>query len=193
MGSLWSPSLPRRCERYVQLGPGVDSVMTNHHRCQSFLTFLDGVVRSEDNSIALAKLLVSSLVVRGAQLSVVKRLDSHFVVSIHTTLVSWVCKRVASYESNGNKKARNKTILFFKVLVPLVTAVDTRDSFKVCVVVVSLSATSLPAHSKAHLDQTLAQSKIAVPATAKAWDAYRVYEKRLQASKEKGEFFLFPE
>jgi hypothetical protein len=43
--------------------------------------------------------------------------------------------------------------------------------------------------SKAHLDQTLAQAKIEVPATSKIWDAYRAYEKKLTTAKEKGNRF----
>lgn len=41
-------------------------------------------------------------------------------------------------------------------------------------------------YSKAHLEQAIAQAKIEVPATSKIWDAYRAYEKRLTASREKG-------
>jgi cohesin complex subunit SA-1/2 len=33
--------------------------------------------------------------------------------------------------------------------------------------------------SKAHLDKALEQAKLEVPPTAKAWDAERLYDKRL--------------
>jgi cohesin complex subunit SA-1/2 len=41
---------------------------------------------------------------------------------------------------------------------------------------------------KAHLDQLIAQSKIEVSATSKAWEPQRAYEKRLAAAmaKDKG-------
>jgi cohesin complex subunit SA-1/2 len=42
--------------------------------------------------------------------------------------------------------------------------------------------------SKAHLDKALEQTKLEVPATAKAWDAERLYDKRLLGAmaKDKG-------
>ena len=92
--------------------------------------FLDDVTSNEDQCVSLSKLLASCLVIRGAQLSVVKRLDNQFVVSIHTTLISWICKRIASSEANGNKKARNKAILLFKALVPLLNSIDALDSLR---------------------------------------------------------------
>ena len=94
------------------------------------MSFLDGVTADEEKTVALAKPLASCLVVRGAQLSVVKRLDSRFVFDVHASLISWVCKRIASYEATVKKKARNKAILFFKVLTPLLGSVEARDSLR---------------------------------------------------------------
>ncbi len=91
---------------------------------------LDGISPTEDNTIALSKLLASAFIIRGAQLSVVKRLDSQFVVSIHTNLITWLFKRIAAYDAAGNRKARTKCISFFKVLTPLVNSIDSRDSLK---------------------------------------------------------------
>ncbi|KAI0342546.1 hypothetical protein BDW22DRAFT_1357931 [Trametopsis cervina] len=154
---------------YKENGETVVNVIIQAVR-ESFLMVLDGISAAEDYSINLAKLLSSAFILRGAHLAVVKRLDSKFVVNIHTKLLSWLCKRLASYDASGNKKAVNKCVMFFKVLQPLLGALDARESLKI----------------KAHLDQVLAQSKVHVPTTSKSWDPYRVYEKRLTTSKDKG-------
>lgn len=91
------------------------------------------MVSSEGPSVALAKLLSGCLWIRGAQLSVVRRLDSQHIINIHTTLLTWIGKRLALYEANKNKKSRNTAVLFFKVLHPLVAPVQSRDALKMCV------------------------------------------------------------
>lgn len=95
---------------------------------QSFTLYLDSVVHSEDHAIALAKALSACLLIRGAQLSIVRRLDSKHIVDIHTTSLNWVGKRLAAYETAKNKKARNKCITFFRVLLPFCSSIDNRDS-----------------------------------------------------------------
>jgi len=97
---------------------------------QSFTLVLDSVVRGEDHTVALAKQLGQSFMIRGAQLSVVKRLDSQYIVQTHTNLLTWIVKRIGTYEASKNKKARKTAILFFKVLHPLLAAVDSRDALK---------------------------------------------------------------
>lgn len=83
---------------------------------------------SEDHSIALGKALSACILIRGAQLSVVRRLDSKYVVEIQTTSLGWVCKRLAAYESAKNKKTRTKCIKFFRVLLPLLSSLNQRDA-----------------------------------------------------------------
>jgi cohesin complex subunit SA-1/2 len=87
-------------------------------------------VQDETNPIALAKLLAACFVVRGAQLSIIRRLDSQYVVQIHTTLLTWIGKRLAIYENNKNKKARKTAVVFFRVLLALVTAAESGDALK---------------------------------------------------------------
>lgn len=89
---------------------------------------MDGRAPSEDHTISLAKALSSALVVRGAQLSVVRRLESEYVVDIHSSSVSWVVKKIAQYEANGNKQSRNSALEFFKVLMPLLLSVNKADA-----------------------------------------------------------------
>ena len=98
------------------------------------MLYLDGIVRTADHSVALGKLCASCFVIRGAQLSVVRRLDSAHVVNVHTGALNFVCKRIAAYASANNKRARNRALVFFKVLSPMLTALEARDALKMCVV-----------------------------------------------------------
>ncbi|KAI0795779.1 hypothetical protein C8Q75DRAFT_747433 [Abortiporus biennis] len=136
---------------------------------ESYNLYMDGIAHSEDHTIALGKLLATCFLIRGAQLSVVRRLDPKFIVEVHTKAIDWLGKRLSSYENANNKKAKNKCLPFFKALAPLCTAIDTRDSMKI----------------KAHLDQVLAQAKAEPLPSSKLWDGYRAYEKRLLNAKEK--------
>jgi cohesin complex subunit SA-1/2 len=97
---------------------------------QSFTLVLDSIVRGEDHAVALAKQLGQSFMIRGAQLSIVKKLDSQHIVQTHTNLLTWIVKRIGTYEAAKNKKARKTAILFFRVLQPLLAAVDSRDALK---------------------------------------------------------------
>ncbi|PCH37402.1 hypothetical protein WOLCODRAFT_84248 [Wolfiporia cocos MD-104 SS10] len=155
---------------YKNNGDGVVAVICQALR-DSFTLLLDGMVESEEHSTALAKSLAACFMIRGAQLAVIRKLDSQYIIAIHITSLSWMAKRLAAYESAKNKKSRNKAILFFKVLQPLVTGIDNRDALKI----------------KAHLDQVIAQHKLDIPPTAKSWEPYRAYEKKLSTvlSKEK--------
>ncbi|OBZ76095.1 Cohesin subunit psc3 [Grifola frondosa] len=147
---------------YKNNGEAVVAVICQALR-ESFTLVLDGMVRGEEHSVALAKTLAACLMIRGAQLSVVRRLDSRYVVDIHTTCLTWIGKRLAAYENAKVKKARNKCILFFRALLPLLGTIDNRDSLVI----------------KAHLDQVMAQAKLEVSPTAKPWEPCRAYEKRL--------------
>ncbi|KAH9064622.1 hypothetical protein EDB87DRAFT_1804088 [Lactarius vividus] len=138
----------------------------------SFTLLLDDVAHDEAHSISLAKSLVPCLMMRGAQLAVVRKLDGQHVVSIHSRLLAWIAKRLAAYESNSNKKSRDLSVLFFKVLQPLLAPVDNRDALTI----------------KAYMDQVLAQAKVKVSPTSSAWEPQRAYERRLVniMSKSKG-------
>ena len=88
------------------------------------------MVHTGDHAIALGKALSACLLIRGAQLAVVRRLDPKYVVDLHIVSLNWVGKRLAAYENGKNKKARNKCILFFRVLQPLLSSIDNQDSLK---------------------------------------------------------------
>lgn len=101
-----------------------------HPFFQSFTLVLDNIVNGEIHTVALAKQLASSFFIRGAQLSVVRRIDSQYIVQMQTNLLTWIGKRLATYESNKNKKSRKTAILFFRVLIPMLTTLDSRDALK---------------------------------------------------------------
>jgi cohesin complex subunit SA-1/2 len=91
---------------------------------------LDNTVDGETQTVALAKQLASSFLIRGAQLSVVRRMDSQYIIQIQTSLLTWIGKRLAAYENNKNKKARKTAIVFFRVLIPMLATLDSRDALK---------------------------------------------------------------
>ncbi|KDQ56870.1 hypothetical protein JAAARDRAFT_36349 [Jaapia argillacea MUCL 33604] len=156
---------------YNGKGEVVVAVVTQALR-ESFTLLLEGVVDTEEHVIGLAKILAPCFVMRGAQLAILRRLESQHVVEIHTSLLTWIGKRLGIYEVNKNKKGRNTAIIFFRALLPLLVNVESRDALKI----------------KAHMDQALAQAKVEISATTKVWEPYRAYEKRLGSSmvKEKG-------
>ncbi|KAH9077661.1 hypothetical protein EDB83DRAFT_2548692 [Lactarius deliciosus] len=156
---------------YKGHGDVVVDVVTSALR-DSFTLLLEGVEHDEAHSISLAKSLVPCLMMRGAQLAVVRKLDGQHVVSIHSRLLAWIAKRLGAYESNSNKRSRDLSVLFFKVLQPLLAPVDNRDALTI----------------KAYMDQVLAQAKVKVSPTSSAWEPQRAYERRLVniMSKSKG-------
>ena len=82
---------------------------------------LDGIAKDESHTVALSKLIVSCFIIRGAQLSIVKRLDATFVVQVQLDLLTWIGSRLAMYENNRNAKSRKAAANFFKALLPLLT------------------------------------------------------------------------
>lgn len=70
----------------------------------------------------------AALVIRGAQLSIVQRLDGDNLVTIHQELINWATKKIAQYEKNGNKKLRNVAIEFFHSLTQLLISADSSDA-----------------------------------------------------------------
>ncbi|KAL4076765.1 hypothetical protein V8B97DRAFT_2084279 [Scleroderma yunnanense] len=154
---------------YNENGEIVVDVVTQALK-ESFGHLLDSVVHSEDQSINLAKQLASSFMIRGAQLAVVRRLDSKYIVKIHTLLLTWIIKRISTSEANKNKKQKANSVLFFRVLSALMKAIESRDALTI----------------KAHMDQCFAQAKIEVLPTAKVWEPQRAYEKKLASILTKG-------
>jgi cohesin complex subunit SA-1/2 len=89
---------------------------------------LENTVKTEDHATELAKHLSSCFQIRGAHLAVLHRLDSEFIVHIHTMLLNWIGKRIAAYEKNKNKKGLKVAASFFRVLRNLLVAIDNHDA-----------------------------------------------------------------
>ncbi|KAJ3790131.1 hypothetical protein GGU10DRAFT_383650 [Lentinula aff. detonsa] len=117
--------------------------------------------RDDANFIALAKLLSSCFILRGGQLTILRRLDTQYIVEIHTNLINWIVKQFGT-RSNSNGKDFKSLLPFFRGLIPLVAVVQSRDALKI----------------KAYLDQAWVQAKVD-PGTTKMWEPLRAYEKRL--------------
>ncbi|TFK75680.1 hypothetical protein BDN72DRAFT_450080 [Pluteus cervinus] len=154
---------------YNNEGDLVVSVVTNTLQ-EAFTLVLENVVPDEGSTIQLAKVLASCFIIRGSQLSVVRRLEAKYVVKVHTQLLDWIVKRLSGISAAKNKKALKVAIIFFKVLIPLVNALPNAEALTI----------------KAHMDQALAQAKIEVSPTLKMWEPQRAYEKRLSTAMAKG-------
>ncbi|KAF8337116.1 uncharacterized protein EI90DRAFT_3044949 [Cantharellus anzutake] len=138
------------------------ATIVNEALRQSFTMFMDGQTDSQA-CIGLAKAFGPVFVVRGAHLSITRRLDAPHVVEIHSAGLTWIIKRIAAYESSGNRTKKMQCIEFFRVLHALLTSVGSREASKI----------------KSHLDKTLEASSLEIPPTSRGWDAARLYEKRL--------------
>ncbi|CAE6434925.1 unnamed protein product, partial [Rhizoctonia solani] len=130
---------------------------------RSFSLYIDHVSKSDANTVALAKALSGALVIRGAQLSVLRRLDTAQVANVHTTCISWIIKKISGYQTMGNRNARNRSVAFFKSLVCLLGTVESADAIRI----------------KNHLDVTLGDAQVETPASSKVWEPLRAYDKRL--------------
>jgi cohesin complex subunit SA-1/2 len=89
---------------------------------------LEDIVPDETHAVSLAKSLVPCLMMRGAHLAIVRKLEGQHIIAVHTHLLSWIGKRLGAYESNKNQRKKEIAILFFKVLQPLLAPLDNRDA-----------------------------------------------------------------
>ncbi len=107
----------------------------SHSILKAFSLIIDGVVDDEENATHLAKQLATCFIIRGAQLTVIRRLDINFVVQIHSTLLSWLGKRLASYNANNNKNALKRTLACFRPLAQMLAVIQDREALKMFAVV----------------------------------------------------------
>lgn len=94
---------------------------------------IDAVVKDEEQMVDLAKQLATSFLVRGAQLAVVRRLQTRYIVQTHKDLLRETIKNVSAYEKSKNKKRLGVSVSFFRALVPLLKGVESRDALALCV------------------------------------------------------------
>ncbi|KAF8624731.1 hypothetical protein AX17_007062 [Amanita inopinata Kibby_2008] len=143
--------------------------VVTHALQEAFNLVLDGVVQDDDNCVQLSKLLAGCFVLRGSQLSIIRRLEGHYVIRIHEILLGYVIKRLTAYEKNKNKKLFKTAMSFFRVMVPLLSKVKSKDALEI----------------KTYMNQALAQAKLEPSPTAKVWEAQGAYEKRLSSAMSK--------
>ena len=73
-------------------------------------------------------MLVNSIVVRGAQLAITKRLPAEDLVKLHTESLSFIVKKIAAFEDDKRTQARNRALSFFKALAQLLLGVDGKSA-----------------------------------------------------------------
>ena len=59
------------------------------------------------------------------------------MIQIHTTLISYIVKRLTAYEMNKNKKAFKSAMSFFKALVALLLSLQSRNALEMYVTKIS--------------------------------------------------------
>lgn len=95
---------------------------------QAFSLYLEDVVRTDSCTVALAKALTPAFLLRGPQLTIIRRLASEHLVAVHTGLITWIVKQIQTSEASDNMKMKRKALAFFKAFVPLLTSADSRDA-----------------------------------------------------------------
>jgi cohesin complex subunit SA-1/2 len=79
----------------------------------------------------LARLLASATIVRGPQLSILKRLPGDYHVKIHTNIIDYITEKMENYDKAGRKEQMTKAISLFKALSNILTGLDGRASLQV--------------------------------------------------------------
>jgi cohesin complex subunit SA-1/2 len=116
----------------------------------------------EASLINLAKMLSSSLVVRGAQLAILKKVEGRAVVNMHNRGIKVIFEKLEK-DPDADLETQQKTLSLFKAWSQLLVSLEPREAITV----------------KKDMDRMMDEYNIQVPLTAKTWDALRQYEKRL--------------
>ena len=131
---------------------------------------------------------MSSVTVRGAKFSITKRLPSEHVERIHTETLTHVIKKIAGFETNGQKAQKEKSMALFKALLAMLTTAEGREAAKMCVIIACMRCVdhSSCLCSHAHMLETLETYSVQPSASGKLWEAQRSYAKRLNGLMVKG-------
>lgn len=78
--------------------------------------YLKSTSYAEDTFVSLARLLSNHIVVRGRGFAIAKRLPTADLTKIHFDCVSWVAKKITTFESQERNASRNKALTIFKAL-----------------------------------------------------------------------------
>ncbi|KAK4699710.1 cohesin complex subunit SA-1/2, partial [Phenoliferia sp. Uapishka_3] len=130
---------------------------------------LDAPDASDERLVVISRLLSGAVVVRGAQLALVKRLRTVDHVQLHSDALAYIVKKFAVLREGKKKEASTRALSFFKALGNLLIGLDGQGALKV----------------KVALDHLLDVNEITVLASAKAWEPVRGYQKRLTTAMSK--------
>ncbi|SNX85606.1 related to Nuclear cohesin complex subunit [Melanopsichium pennsylvanicum] len=132
---------------------------------EAFELYLDSAdpAQSEARFVSLSRQLANALVVRGAGFTALRKIDPRCLISLHSRASEHIAQKVAAAERNGNKKVKQRMPALYKGMANLLTTAIPTDAVKI----------------KSAMDRAFRAANVQVPTTAKAWDGYRSYEKRL--------------
>jgi len=80
--------------------------------------------------VSLGRNLLQVIVIRGAQLKVVKSLPSENHLKIHLDALDYIVKQIKQFTELKRSDDRNKALSFFKALAHLVFGLDGRSALK---------------------------------------------------------------
>ena len=129
---------------------------------QALGLYLKSAARSDAHFMALARLLSNHIVVRKG-FSIVKRLPSKDLVSLHTASIDHVASKVATLESQDKNTSRNKALTMFKALTLCAAGLTGKEAASI----------------HAHVVKAFENHSVTPSTTSKYWEPYRAYEKRL--------------
>ncbi|SCV69509.1 BQ2448_2529 [Microbotryum intermedium] len=118
---------------------------------------------SDEQLVAVGRLLSTATAVRGAQLAIVRRLPAEELVDLHTTALRYVLRKVANLDQANKSTTRNRALSYFKALAHLLLGVEGRSAL-------TLNST---------LESLLEENEIEISPTSKTWEPLRSYKKRL--------------
>ncbi|ORY35894.1 hypothetical protein BCR39DRAFT_512886 [Naematelia encephala] len=139
----------------------------------SFVTFLDSDADEPVATSSLARLIASAFIIHGTHFTVLRQIHPDDASDLHATLLEFLSRKLAGLvkqelaTNNRDAKARiakkrAQSLTLFKVLVPLLGSITGQGALKL----------------KARMEEAVKNAGLEVNAN-KAWDAYRLYEKRL--------------
>ncbi|SGZ15754.1 BQ5605_C029g10698 [Microbotryum silenes-dioicae] len=118
---------------------------------------------SDEQLVAVGRLLATATAVRGAQLAIVRRLPADELVNLHTTALRYIIRKVGNLDQASKSTARNRAFSYFKALAHLLLGVEGRSAL-------TLNST---------LESLLEENEVEISPTSKTWEPLRSYKKRL--------------
>lgn len=95
--------------------------------------FLDSIDDSDERLVAVSRVLAGAVVVRGAQLAIVKHLKTSDHVQLHADALAYIVKKYAVLRDGKKKDASTRALGLFKALANLLIGLDGQGALKVYV------------------------------------------------------------